>query len=119
MNLASVIYGLPALQQITVTRTTGSFQSGGWVANVPTTITMWAIVSTVNPRDLIHTPEADRVTEVLVFFVEQEIFVTQENPTENVSDEIEFRGDDYHVISVDRKAHYGFFEVRAVRKAGN
>ena len=119
LNLSKAIKNRRINQTITVARSTGQFVIGGWEENSPINVTMKAVVSVVNAKELQQLPEGDRVIGAMVFHTVQELFVTHNDSSKGTSDKIQWRGDWFKILNVKKYADYGFYTAIGVRIEGD
>ena len=99
MNLSRLLYSPTFSQNFTVHRKTGAWTSGRF-KQTETDVTMQGIVAPCNPKELNQMPEGDRVTGVMCFHSEQQIYVTHNDSQAGTSDEIEWQSERYRISSV-------------------
>jgi hypothetical protein len=106
-------------QTITVERSSGSFDIDGvWVENTPETITMSAIVTVMNERELAQMPEGDRVKSAMKFATTDPVYTTRVGNAPGTSDKVYWKGDWYKIFQVGQWVDYGFYTSAGERIAG-
>jgi hypothetical protein len=96
----------------TVYRQTGDWVAGRWVPSPEKKILMQGTVTALNPNDLEQVPEGDRVTGMMNFYSQQPMYTTR---AEGTSDQIEWQGDRYRIMSVQPWQDFGYFKATGVR----
>ena len=61
----------------TIQRSTGSWDSGGFVSTITETILCWGPVHNTGDKELAMIPQADKISEALTFWCTVPIYVTQ------------------------------------------
>jgi hypothetical protein len=100
-----------------IQRSTGQFSLGGFT-DTKQNINAYGGVSVAGGKDLDQTPEADRVTGAMKFWMQKEIFVTHETPTAGVSDIIIWKGHHYRIASVLPYPNRGYWSAIGFRMEG-
>lgn len=59
---------MPGAAQYSVTRNTGAYVSGSWVAGTPSTVQPWMSVQPLDGRDLLLIAEGDRTKEIIKLY---------------------------------------------------
>jgi hypothetical protein len=100
----------------TVYRQTGTWVAGRWVPD-ELIIRMQGTVTAMNPKDLTQVPEGDRVTGIMCFYSQQQIYTTRAAGTDpgGTSDEIVWQGERYRVSSVVPWSDFGYYKAFGVR----
>jgi hypothetical protein len=115
IDVSEVINDPDFCQSFTVTRTTGHFDLGGWVAYTPETLSMEGVVSPTNPDEIQQLPEADRITGSNTFYSTVPIYQTRDGA---VSDKIAYNGQTYRIAAVFDYSAYGYYKAIGVRMSG-
>lgn len=106
----------------TVYRTTGEWVRGRFVSNPEKTLILSGTVTVANENDLEQFPEADRVKGMMCFYSQQAMYITRGESDEEdagISDEIEWRGDRFRVVSVAPWQDFGYYKAFGIRMAGD
>jgi len=98
----------------TVHRKRGEWEAGRFVQK-EMKLTLQGTVTPCNPKDLVQLPEGDRVTGVMCFHSEQQIYTTHNDATKGTSDEIEWQGERYRVSSTIPYVDFGYWKAFGVR----
>jgi hypothetical protein len=118
IDLSDVINDMTLAEEYTIQRLSGLFQLGGWQQTV-TTIDGYGVVSVASDEDLLRIPEGDRLTGAMVFHSECEIYITELEGIQRISDQLLWNNQLYRVCHV---APYGpnrnYWKAIAVRMAG-
>jgi hypothetical protein len=127
IDLSEAVYDCEIGSCFVIFRQTGSFGSGGWVANAPKTINAFGIVTVATPKELEMVPEGDRVKGSLHIIYGQRLYTTWEANGPSVagqigggtSDQIQWDGQLYRVQAVEPWGPMlGFWHAVAVRMRG-
>ena len=97
-----------------VFRKTGSWEAGRFV-QTETKLNFSGTITPCNPKDLIQVPEGDRVTGIMCFHCEKQIYTTRTDIKKGTSDEIEWQGERYRVSSVVPYVDFGYWKAFGVR----
>jgi hypothetical protein len=108
-------------QWVTVYRSIGSFQLGGWVEtpHSPAFFRVWSVVSPANEKDLDQVPEGDRVVGGMIFHTRSELFITHNDQTPGTSDKLKWRNEMYRIIKIWPYIDYGYFKALGQRITGD
>ena len=101
-----------------ITRTTGTFQIGGWVKSVPQVIQAYGAVRNTSGKELEMIPEADRVKNSLTFRSITPMFITSEANSQ-ISDVLSFHGEQYRVLAVKDYSSQGYYLAIATIMGGS
>jgi len=104
-------------ESFTITRTTGTYQIGGWVKNVPQVIQAYGAVRNTSGKEIEMVPEADRIKNTLTFRSTVPMFETNEANNE-ISDILTFHGDDYRILAVKDYSSQGYYLAVATIMGG-
>jgi hypothetical protein len=120
INVGRVVVSRNFAQQngFTVYRQIGDWIAGRWVSSPEATIKMQGTVTVANSKDLVQVPEGDRTTGIMCFHSQQLIYETRDaNGTEvgGTSDEIEWQGDRYRVLSIFPWSDFGYYKALGER----
>jgi hypothetical protein len=118
VDLSEVVSDPDLAESFTITRNTGAFGSGGWIPNAPTVIPAYGIVSVAKQADLDAIPEADKISEAMVFHSTQEMFITNAAGSAT-SDTLQWQGTNYRVYSVANYSNRGYWKAIATKMAGS
>lgn len=105
-------------QIITVKRYAASWSNGTYSRDedAPIILQISAIVTVAKPKDLELVPEGDRVTGAMKFLTNVELHATN---GEAISDELEWRGARFKILTVTPNVDYGFYRSIGVRLDGD
>ena len=105
-------------QTITVKRYAASRTDGAYSRDEdnPIILKIAAIVTVAKPKDLELLPEGDRVTGAMKFLTNVELHATN---GEAISDELEWRGARFKILTVTPNVDYGFYRSIGVRLDGD
>ena len=105
-------------QRITVKRYAASWQAGVYTRDEdkPIILQVAAIVTVAQPKDLQLLPEGDRITGAMKFLTNVELHATN---GEAISDELEWRGARYKILTVTPDIDYGFYRSIGTRLDGD
>jgi hypothetical protein len=120
LNVGRIINSPNFSQTFTVYRESGSWKAGRWVSS-ETQLTMFGTITAAGALDLNQVSEGDRVTGVMCFYSQQEIFVThasEQGISDGTSDQIEWNGDRYRISSVTPWSDFGYYKAIGVRMVG-
>lgn len=117
INIAEVIENPDFTQAITIQRSSGSFELGGW-QNALTSVFVSAVVTVATAQDLSQVPQGDRVTGAMTFYSTEQIFQTHADGSPGTSDTIWWRGQQYRVAQVWPYADYGYWKALGLRISG-
>jgi hypothetical protein len=118
IDVSDIVVDPDLAEAFTIYRTTGAFGEGGWIANEPTVVPAKGVVTVVNEKELEMIPEGDRVKGAMNFYTTTPINVTSQAGS-NISDEIEWKGERYRVVSIAPWVSFGFYKATGVRMEGN
>lgn len=122
INVAELLYDPDFSQQFIVNRcTTGTWQNGRFVETDPLKLSMDGVVVPATPKEINQLPEGDRVSGVMAFYSDKQIYVTHKDDgsgNAGTSDQIEWRGNLYRVSKVDLYGDYGFYVAYGVLMEG-
>lgn len=114
IDVSEVINDPDVMHAFTILRSTGSWVDGTWTP-VVTTIQGFGVIEVGQPRDIDMVPEGDVIKSLRVFWSQQPIYGTHNGSNPGSSDILEWRGDQYRVLSVARWQDYGFYRAVATR----
>lgn len=119
INLSGVIHSPMLSQTITIMRTSGTWENGGFIAGPPKKLNMTGIVTVASARELVKVPEGDRQSGAMKVLTTERLYVTGEiNDASNCSDVLLWRGERYRIYSVSPDTDYGFYRSIAMRIGG-
>ena len=118
LDVSEILYDPDLSQAFTVMRSSGSFQIGGWVENTPTTINMNGVITVATERDSQQVPEGDRTTGAMLFYTDQQLFITHNDASLGTSDVIAWQGVNYRLVKVWPQVDYGYWKAYGVRLPG-
>lgn len=104
-------------QRITVKRYAADWHDGVFCRDDdnPIVLQVAALVTVAQPKDLQIVPEGDRITGAMKFLTNVELHVTN---GESISDELEWRGARYKILTVTPNVDYGFYRSIGTRLDG-
>ena len=122
INVSRVLQSKNFMQSFTVHRKKAHWVKGKLV-QTEDTLTFQGVVNNANPKEILQIPEGDRVSGMMVFYSQSEMFVTRAWGTESqadygTSDELEWQGDRYRVVTVNTRGDYGYFKAYAAYMEG-
>lgn len=120
LNVGRILNSKNFSQTFTVYRENGSWQAGRWVST-EAPLQMIGAITAASPLDLNQVSEGDRVTGVMCFYSQQEIFTThagESTEADGTSDQIVWNGDRYRISSVMPWSDYGYYKALGVRMMG-
>ena len=105
-------------QRIIVKRYAASWHDGayGRDEDKPIVLQVAALVTVAQPKDLQLVPEGDRITGAMKFLTNVELHATN---GESISDELEWRGARYKILTVTPDIDYGFYRSIGTRLDGD
>ena len=110
----------PDFQQTWIVwRSSGSWIAGVWTENTKESIEMSGVVTPSTAKDLQMLPEGDRITESKTFHSTDKIYTTRNGVDAGTSDQIEYKGELFKVMSAKDYMDYGYNKAVAVRIAGD
>jgi len=99
-QIARILYSKRYIRTFIVNRKTGSWLNGRFI-ETESSISLNGIVTTATSEDVNQVPEGDRVSEMLCFYSDKEMFVTHNEASfKGTSDQISWRNNRYRVLSV-------------------
>ncbi len=116
-DLSAVVNNPDLGSPVTILRFTGSFAAGGWQQGAPQRIPAFGVVCIADAEALAQVPEGDRVTGALQFLTGQPVYRTSADRG-GTSDQIEWRGELYRVVSVEPWGHAGYWSAILARMEG-
>jgi hypothetical protein len=105
-------------EAFTVTRSTGSWDSGAWKTTKAQSIQMYGIVSIASAKQIETLPEADQVHESIIINTASQIFVTSEDAS-GTSDIVNYQGKQFRVLQVWNYSSRGYWYAIAGRMQGS
>ena len=118
INLNRIVHNSSWNQSFIAHRSSGHFGSGGWIEDSSTAIVMTGAVTNAEPQEEIHVPEGDRIMGSRVFVTDQILYQSRLEPGQGSTDEIEYKGERYHLHKIWDYADYGFWKAIGSRLAG-
>lgn len=121
ISVVEMIYDPDFSQDYTAYRRTGTWQAGRFIQTDNPILTMTGIILPATSEEIMQFPEGDRVTGMMKFYSDQEIFVTHTNDGKGnagTSDEIGWRGSRYRVVNVNQYVDYGYYVAFGVQMEG-
>ncbi len=123
IDLSEILYDPDLSQQFTVhRRQNGRWVDANWVED-EVILTFTGVVVPANSKEIMQLPEGDRSTAVMVFYSDQEMYVTRsadpgEGFGQGTSDQVEWRQDRYRVVKTNQFGDYGYYAAYAVYMEG-
>ena len=107
-------------QAFKVYRSSGEFVEGGWQEIVPSPayFEVIGIVVPANEKELKQLPEADRIVGGMMFWSPVEIMATRVGDYQGTSDQLEWRGEKFKVVSVGQYVDYFGYPALSQRMEG-
>ena len=121
INLSRVVFSPMFMQTFKVYRSIGHFALGGFVqeAQSPAYFDVAGAVWPSSEKEIQQMPEGDRIKGATTFASTTELYVTRSNDQEEgTSDQIEWHGELYRLVSVMNYSDYGFYAAMGVRMKG-
>jgi len=115
INVSRVITSPNLAQPYVVHRKSATWSAGRTVLT-ETQLTMRGVVTVADAETMEQLPEGDRVSGLMCFYANRELFRTREDGT---SDQIVWRGERYRVKQVFPYGDYGYYKAVAERMAGD
>jgi hypothetical protein len=112
MDISWLIEDPDFAQIFTVHRRTGKWVEGAFELDPTRAITMVGVVQPAGAQDMEQLPEGDRVKGMMKFYSRQELYrsrVDGDGESAGVSDEVEWRGKRFKIISVIPWPDQGFY----------
>ena len=124
INLKRVALSPNFRQPFIIHRKVGEWQSGRFVQTELDPITVMGVVTNANPKELIQIPEGDRVAGMMVFYCPKELYIThnyqyEDTNASGTSDELEWKGDRYKILTTFDYGYQGFYKAFAVYMEGD
>lgn len=111
INVGRVINSPKFSQPVKVWRKSGTWIDGRW-SGTETSLTIQAVVTVANAKDITQVPEGDRAGGMMVFHSSTEMFVTHNDVKgRGTSDEFEWRGARYRLFNVFPLVDYGYYKA--------
>ncbi|HBC94293.1 MAG TPA: hypothetical protein DCZ10_15700 [Pelotomaculum sp.] len=118
INVAEILYDPDLNQDFTVYRKTGTWTAGRY-SETETPLSFTGVILPANAKEINQFPEGDRVTGMMKFFSEREIYVTRSNDEgKGTSDQILWSGHRYRIINVKPYKDYGYYRAFGVYMDG-
>ena len=105
-------------QGFIIHRKPGHWVSGRWISLPEQTLNVQGTVQNASPKEMNQVPEADRITGMMRFHSQSPMYVTRAWGVPGTSDELEWKGDRYRVVTVNDYSDYGYYEAFAVYMEG-
>lgn len=108
-------------QTFEVFRSYGDFGEGGWVEapTSPSSFMLQGIVLPASEKELRQLPEGDRVLGAMVFYSQEQLFVTHNGEYKGLSDQVVWRGERYKILQSMPYIDYGFYVSTGQRIVGD
>jgi hypothetical protein len=87
-------------------------------AIAPLEISVFGVIAPAEDEDLLMIPEGDRVTGAMVFYTEEEVWISSEKNSA-ISDQIMWRGNMYRLHARAPWIDFGFYKVIGSRMKAN
>ena len=101
-----------------IIRQVGRFAAGGWQVTDTQNIPAFGVIGIADDEALAQVPEGDRVKGSLVVYTDQPIYPTKASKN-LISDQIEWDGSTYRVVSRAPWGHFGYWGAVLVRTTGD
>jgi hypothetical protein len=120
INMSPIFLDPDFAQSFEVFRSVGEFGEGGWfeIVQSPASFTCYGTILPASEKELKQLPEGDRVLGGIVIYGAEELYVTHSGEYEGTSDQIEWRGEKYKVVSSMPFVNFGFYVSIAQRLKG-
>ena len=122
LNFADLTQDPDFSQSFEILRSSGIFIKGVWQAYTLTSIPAIGIIYPTTAKEIVHVPEGDRVTGMITFITNQELFITHTKQVEGfqgLSDNIKWHNDSYELASVMDWGDFGFYLAVGARLSGS
>jgi hypothetical protein len=140
ISLAEVVMDSDLAEAFTILRSRGWFELGGW-KTISENVCGYGIITVSSDQDLQMIPEGDRISGAMTFHSYERIYETQldggygQQPygdngfdcdnknkyghsEQHVSDQIQWRGQLYRIISIAPWKDFGYWRAIGVRMSG-
>lgn len=119
INLSRVVTSPRITQVFNVYRSSGRFDLGGWVdvPQSPLYFEMRGVVYPAREKELKLVPEGDRPMGAMCFITKEQLMVTN-SETPGPSDEAEYEGEKYKIVSSLPYGSYGYYLSVGTRSRG-
>lgn len=123
INLSRIALSPSFAQPYIIHRKSGTWASGR-LTQTESSLNRSGVVTNASPKELMQVPEADRVAGMMIFYSTAPIYPTHgwlADDTNKIgtSDEIEWDGDRYRVVTVYDYHAQGFYKAFAVYMEGD
>jgi hypothetical protein len=123
IDLSDVVNDPDFAQDYVVTRRTGIFATGKFKVTGSTDIPFYGIIQPASEEDLAMVPEGDRVTGMMGFISQQQMYKTngealQGGGTLGLGDQITWQGQVYKIIATTPWVDFGFWKAIGARQSG-
>ena len=115
INVGRVLKSPKFRKTFIIHRKLGNWVSGRWVQSDATPISINGVVTAAGTKDVVQVPEGDRISSLMCFHSQEEMFTTNVTGT---SDEIEWMGKRYKVVKVLPWVDFGYFKAFGVGMEG-
>ena len=111
-------------QTFIVHRKIGRWEAGRFIQDKEMHLPFIGVVENLNPKEVIPTPAGDKIAGQMAFYSNNAMYTTHayEYPDTNASgtsDEIEWQGDRYRILTVNDYSDYGYYMALAVYMEGD
>jgi hypothetical protein len=115
LNIGRLLSSPTFNQSFIVHRKQGSWVLGRFIESDPIPpIVMSGVVTPSSAKEIMQFPEGDRSTEMMNFYADQPIYTTRSGESQGTSDEIEWHGNKYRILSVNNLSDYGYYKSYGV-----
>ncbi|MHB9004721.1 MAG: hypothetical protein ACYC6C_11780 [Coriobacteriia bacterium] len=118
LNVSEVLYDSDFNQDFKVYRKTGEWVAGRFVEN-ESIVNLTGVVVPASAQEINQQPEGDRITGMMKFYSEQQIYTTHVEAVSGTSDQIEWRGKRYRIINCMPYVDYGYYVAFGAYMAGD
>jgi hypothetical protein len=117
INMADVVNDADFAQAFTITRNSGAWVGGNWIADA-TEVPGYGIIEPASSRDVQMIPEGDRVTGMMAFWSSAPLYIT-DAAAQVTSDQITWNGELYRLLFVYPWSDFGYYKAIGARMVGN
>lgn len=121
INVKRVLSNPRFNMSFTVWRKSGLFVKGKWF-DQESSIPFRGVIINASPKEVEMFPEGDRIINAINVYTKNEIYTSHGPDAQNkkgISDEIEWNGKRYKVMTVNNYSDYGYYKTIAVYTGGD
>lgn len=117
INVKRVLSNPKFNTSFTVYRKSGDWLHGKWSGH-ESSIVLRGVIINASPKEVEMFPEGDRIINAITIYTKSEIY-TSRGATGGISDDIEWNGRRYKVMTVNNYSDYGYFKAVAIYTGGD